>query len=252
MNKARHTDIARDLTDAITQGRYAVGALLPTEMELCSSYGASRYTVRLALGALQESGLISRRKNVGTRVEAAKPSAGFVQSLASIEDLAQFGAEHVRVVRRIEPVVADLALARQLGCAGGTRWLRISSLRMDGERGVKAGKRGLPGLPIGWTDVYVDPAYDDIGARVRESPQTLVSSLIEQHYGRRIARVRQEISATAVHAALAAELRVEPGSAALQVRRSYFDAAGDVVEITLSVHPHDRFTFATELHRARE
>lgn len=252
MNKARHTDIARDLTDAITQGRYAVGALLPTEMELCSSYGASRYTVRLALGALQESGLISRRKNVGTRVEAAKPSAGFVQSLASIEDLAQFGAEHVRVVRRIEPVVADLALARQLGCAGGTRWLRISSLRMDGERGVKAGKRGLPGLPIGWTDVYVDPAYDDIGARVRESPQTLVSSLIEQHYGRRIARVRQEISATAVPEALAGELRVEPGSAALQVRRSYFDAAGDVVEITLSVHPQGRFTFATELHRARE
>ena len=252
MNKARHTDIARDLTDAITQGRYAVGALLPTEMELCSSYGASRYTVRLALGALQESGLISRRKNVGTRVEAAKPSAGFVQSLASIEDLAQFGAEHVRVVRRIEPVVADLALARQLGCAGGTRWLRISSLRMDGERGVKAGKRGLPGLPIGWTDVYVDPAYDDIGARVRESPQTLVSSLIEQHYGRRIARVRQEISATAVPEALAAELRVEAGSAALQVRRSYFDAAGDVVEITLSVHPQGRFTFATELHRARE
>ena len=70
--------------------------------------------------------------------------------------------------------------------------------------------------------------------------------------GRRIARVRQEISATAVPEALAAELRVEAGSAALQVRRSYFDAAGDVVEITLSVHPHDRFTFATELHRARE
>ena len=248
MNKARHADIARDLADAIAQGRYAVGALLPTEMELCSSYGASRYTVRLALGSLQESGLISRRKTVGTRVEAARPSAGFVQSLASIEDLAQFGAEHVRVVRQIEPVVVDLALARRLGCAGGTRWLRISSLRMEGEQ---RGKRGRLGLPIGWTDVYVDPGCVDIGARVRESPQTLVSSLIEQHYGRRIARVRQEIRATAVPEALAGELRVEPGSPALQVRRSYFDAAGDVVEITLSVHPHDRFTLATELHRAR-
>ena len=211
MNKARHTDIARDLADAIAGGRYAVGSLLPTEMELCSAYDASRYTVRLALGSLQELGLISRRKNVGTRVEALRPTAGFVQSLASVDDLAQFGAAHVRVVRKVEPVVADLALAKELGCAGGSRWLRISSLRMDG---------GDRGLPIGWTDVYVDPIYADIGQLVRESPQTLVSTLIEQRYGRRIVRIRQEIRALAVPEALAGELRVTPGSAALQVRRS--------------------------------
>lgn len=246
MSKARHADIARDLSEGIASGRYAVGSLLPTEMELCSAYDASRYTVRLALGSLQELGLISRRKNVGTRVEAVRPTAGFVQSLASVDDLAQFGAAHVRVVRKVEAVVVDVALAKELGCAGGTRWLRISSLRMDGDR------RGLPGLPIGWTDVYVDPSYADIGEQVRASPQTLVSTLIEQRYGRRIARIRQEIRAMAVPEALAGELRVEPGSAALQVRRSYFDAAGEAVEITLSVHPQDRFTFAMELNRSRE
>ena len=63
-----------------------------------------------------------------------------------MEDLVQFGAAHTRVVREIEDVVADRALAKALGCAAGTRWLRISSLRLNGEPGA---------APIGWTDVYM-------------------------------------------------------------------------------------------------
>src|SRR5262249_2158331 len=134
MTAVRHTDLAQEIAQAITTGRYPVGSLLPTEFELCEQYAASRYTVRMALGELQEQGLISRKKNVGTRVEASRPTTGFVQSLTSVEDLAQFGATHVRVVHSIENVVADLALAKELGCPGGTRWLRISSLRMDGDK----------------------------------------------------------------------------------------------------------------------
>ena len=243
MTKSKHNDLARDLTEGIANGRFPVGSLLPTELELCSRYDASRYTVRMALGELQELGLISRRKNVGTRVEAAKPTAGFTQSLASVDDLAQFGAEHVRLVRKVEEVVADLALAKELGCAGGTRWLRISSLRMEG---------GKKRRPIGWTDVYVDATYRDIGDLVREAPETLISSLIESRYGRRIARIRQDIHATAVPKALADELKVEAGSPALRIVRRYLDAADEAFEISVSVHPADRFTFSMQLNRSRE
>lgn len=221
----------------------AVGALLPTECELCERYGASRYTVRLALGQLQEQGLISRRKNVGTRVEATRPTGGFMQSLASVEDLAQFGATHVRVVREVNEVVVDLKQAQELGCPGGTRWLRISSLRMDG---------GKKGRPIGWTDVYIDPAYADVGPMVREAPQTLISELIESRYGRRIARIGQDIRASTVPTALAEALKADAGSPALVIVRRYFDAADEVFEITVTIHPAERFTFSMELHRSKE
>ena len=63
--------------------------LLPTELDLCEHYGASRQ--------LQDQGLISRKK-AGTRVEAAVPTSGYRQSLASLEDLIQFGAAHIREV----------------------------------------------------------------------------------------------------------------------------------------------------------
>ena len=52
MTTAKNTDLARDLSEGISSGRYAVGTLLPTEFELCEQYGLSRYAVRKALDAL--------------------------------------------------------------------------------------------------------------------------------------------------------------------------------------------------------
>lgn len=243
MGRAHHAEIAKDLAEQIASGKVAVGSLLPTEFELCERYDASRYTVRMALGQLQEQGLISRRKNVGTRVEATRPSGGFLQSLASVEDLAQFGAAHVRVVRDVSEVVLDLQQAQFLNSPGGSRWLRISSLRMDG---------GKKSRPIGWTDVYIDPAYAEVGPMVKQEPQTLISELIESRYGRRITRIRQDIRASTVPAGLAEELKVDAGSPALMVIRRYFDAADDVFEITVTIHPAERFTFSMELTRSKD
>lgn len=243
MSKTRHMELAQDLAEGISSGRYALGTLLPTEFELCERFGASRYTVRKALEELQELGLISRRKNVGTRVEATRAAAGFTQSIATVDELAQFGATHVRVVRSVDEVVADLALAKELGCAGGTRWLRISSLRMDG---------GKKSRPICWTDVYVDATYADIDTLVRESPETLISSLIERRYGRRIARIRQDVQAIAINKVLGEELRAESGSPALKITRRYLDSAAEAFEISVSVHPADRFTFSMQMERSRD
>lgn len=242
MTAVERNDLARELAEGIASGRYPVGSLLPTEFELCEQHGLSRYAVRKALDELQELGLISRRRNIGTRVEATRPHAGFTQSIATVDALAQFGAEHVREVRDVREVVADLALAHEIGCAAGTRWLRVSSLRRDGGRRPR---------PICWTDVYLDAAYAEIGELVRQSPGTLISSLVEARYGRAIARIRQEIHGMCLPPALAAELQAEPGSAALKVIRRYLDAADEVFEISVSVHPADRFSFAMEMTRTR-
>ena len=243
MTKTTYADLARDLAEAITAGTYPVGSLLPTEFELCETHGLSRYAVRKALDELQELGLISRRKNVGTRVEATRPAAGFTQSIATVDELAQFGARHVRVIRGSGLLVADLALAKELDCPGGTRWLHISSLRMDDTPKAR---------PICWTDVYVDAAFGDIDDLVRKSPETLISSLIEARYGRAITRIRQEVDAILMPAGLADELQAEVGSPALRITRRYYDAAGELLEISRSIHPASRFTFSMEMSRSRE
>jgi DNA-binding GntR family transcriptional regulator len=243
MSGPRARDLAQALVRDIASGRYAVGSLLPTEFELCEQFGASRYTVRMALSELQEQGLISRKKNVGSRVEAAKPTTGFVQSLSSVEDLSTFGKTNRRVIQRIDEVVADLALAQELGCPGGTRWLRISSLRFD-----EANRK----RPVAWLDIYIDPRYADVAQAARELNNELVSSLIESRHGRRIARIRQQVDAVAVPAAAADALKAEPGSPALKLVRHYMDAADEVFEISISLYPAGRLTLSSDLRRSRE
>ncbi|SDI27777.1 regulatory protein, gntR family [Sinosporangium album] len=64
----RYQEIAEDLSRRIAAGRYALGSLLPTELELAQVYQCSRATMRKALRLLQEQGRITCVKGIGRRV----------------------------------------------------------------------------------------------------------------------------------------------------------------------------------------
>ncbi|WP_321799943.1 GntR family transcriptional regulator [Caballeronia sp. J97] len=240
-NRTHFADIARELTEAIASGRYPVGSVLPTELELRDHYQTSRHTVRAALHELQQLGLVSRRKNAGTRVESARPRNEFRPTLASVDDLTQFGSEHLRIVQSTEVIAAGHDLARTLQCVEGARFLRISSLRIDG---------GKARAPVGWTDVYIAPDYADVADIAREQPDRLISVLIEERYGHSIAEIQQGIQAVLVSEEMAKRLRVEPGTAALEIVRRYLDSAGRSFEVSVSIHPAERFSVAMRLKRS--
>ena len=242
--ETRYAIVARALSEAIGKGRYPVGSVLPNELELAAEFGVSRSTIRAAMRELQASGLVSRKKSAGTRVEATRPGAGrgeFTQALSSIEAIQQFGFETVRDVQSIDEVVADDALARKLGCKPGSSWLKVSSLRRLPDRPDT--------LPICWTDVYIAAS---IAAEIRGRIGTyrgIFGTLIEETTGRRIVEIRQDISAAGVPEALAKPLRAPAGDHALEIRRQYFLSPSTLIEITVSVHPADRFSYSTRLKR---
>ena len=237
----RGAQVAKTLVQRIADGEYPVGTLLPTELELAKAFAVSRATVRTALRELQEAGMITRTRNTGTRVEAVKPIYGpesYIQRLASIEDVVQFGADTKREVREIVEIVTDAALSERLGCPIWHPWLRVSSVRISRTKSV---------LPLGWTDVYVEMAYAAVvKARIRDYTG-LVASLIWEDTGLRTAEVRQYIRATGVPAAVAPILKAEPGSYALQIDRHYVDAKGHIFVSSCSFHPADRFLYEVSL-----
>ena len=74
MAGAKYKQIADDLRDQITAGVLPPGGQLPTEPRLADAYGASRSTVRLAVGLLIQQGLVETRQGMGTYVtEPATP-----------------------------------------------------------------------------------------------------------------------------------------------------------------------------------
>ncbi|EPJ80076.1 MULTISPECIES: GntR family transcriptional regulator [Pseudomonas] len=242
MNQTRYAVVAKDLIEKIASGGYPVGTLLPTEFELCELYEVSRHTVRAAITQLQNQGLVSRRKRVGTRVEAASPKGGYSQSLASVSDLVHLAETQVRSIQKVHHFVADIALARRLGLIPGEHYFCVSSIRVD-EQNLRA--------PLCWTDVYAQDTYSAVIELAEQHPDELIAALIEQHFGRHIDVVDQQVRAVLLTADIAKSLNAEAGSPGLNIIRQYRDEEGAVMVVSETTHPEDRFTLVTQMRRER-
>jgi DNA-binding GntR family transcriptional regulator len=239
MPVARYQRIAVDLVRRIASGKLPVGSILPTEMELMEIHGASRNTVRMALQQLQARGLISRRRNRGTMVEAVPGGvATFTQSL-SFDGLVTLASTAKRALVSSGDVVLDAAAARALQCQPGSSWYRMSMLR-----GV-AGKA----RPLGWTDAYVDPHYRRVKELAKKHPDKLLADLIESEWGRHVDSVEQTVSVSAVGEDRAQALGAAKGTPALRVLRHYRDAARASIIVTSSLYPENRYSIVTTLVR---
>lgn len=238
-----YATLARDLAQRISNKEFPVGSLLPTEQQLCTEYQVSRHTIREALRELSDIGLVSRKKHVGTTVEEIKQLSRNEHSLATLEDLLTLANTHIRVVLEIETVTADQALVDLIGCALGSRWLRIVSVRENDQDKTR---------PICITNSYVSEIYRDIGKLVQKDPFALISDLIEKQYGRRSIEVQQTITAVAINAEEAEVLNAEVGSPALKIIRQYKDRLGKMFETTVSIHPMGRYSCSVVLKRVEK
>jgi GntR family transcriptional regulator len=71
--KPAHQQIADDLRQRILDGVYQTGDKLPSESELMDDYGVSRIVIRQATEALQNEGLVIKKRGAGTFVREQRP-----------------------------------------------------------------------------------------------------------------------------------------------------------------------------------
>lgn len=235
----RYKQIAEDLIARIRSGRPQLGARLPGELQLMRDYGASRHTIREALRRLEDLGLVERRRGRGTRVIARSAQRSYVHRVASPEELLQYPAESRLVVQQVGSVAARGTLAEAMGCAPGSRWTRVRTLRRMGP--------GRP--PICRTDVYLRPAQAAIAGAIGRGGQA-VYEVLEARYGLHVAEVAVDAGACPMPADAAALLGVEPESPSMLVVRRYLDERGRVLLVSMSHHPGDRYAFSQRLRRA--
>jgi GntR family transcriptional regulator len=237
-SQPRYLRIAGDLKQAIAQGRYPVGARLPTEAELCEQFGISRFTAREAVRVLSVAGLVTRRQRVGTVVIARPDDARYTHDTSSVRGLLQYAQDTELRFVYIGRLVLGKAQARQLEAAPGAEWIYALGLRT------------VPGQarPICVTRLFLNPLLKGIEARLR-GRKGAVYALIESEYGIGIERVDQELLAVLLDADDAANLGASAGAPALKVLRRYYDARGRLLELTENVHPSDRFSYRMQLRK---
>ena len=241
----RYLQIARDLKRAIVDGRYPVGARLPTELELCAQFAISRFPAREAIRVLSSAGLVTRRQRVGTVVIALPDDARYTHDAASVRDLHQYATDTELRFVYIGRIALSKAQAKTLEAETGQEWVYAVGLRVppaDESQGLPAGR------PICITRLYLSPVLKGIEAKLR-GRKGAVYALIEAEYGIGIERVEQELQGVVLDADDAANLHASPGAPALRVLRRYYDDRGRLLELAENVHPSDRFSYRMQLRK---
>ncbi len=233
----RYLQVADELRAGIAEGRFPEGAQLPTESVLCEQYGVSRFTVREALRRLQAEGLIRRRRGSGTIVD----TGGQVlrQPLSDVAELLQYaaGSEFQFTINGM--TIMGESQAQELGVPAGSRWVYLSGIRTTTPGGT----------PVALTDVFIDPALEPHVVGLKPGRQTLFEQL-SAAAGFRIARVEQDIRAMAAGGREAAALAIPRRAPVLRIVRVYRDESGRIVEISVSAHPGERFTYSMHIDQA--
>lgn len=228
--------VAVILRDRILSGAHTEGDRLPSEAELCETFGVSRITAKRAMDELAAEGLVTRSRGRGTIVAHDAGVVPFVVSVDGwIENISRMG--RLTTVRLLEFDYrrAPTAIAREL--------------ELDDEAEVQRSirVRAHEGTPLSWLETWV-PA--DIGqSYTAEDMGSLPLLHLLERAGVRVASAQQTITAALAPPHVAQALGVQAGTALLDVRRVVRDDLGRPVEYISILYRPDLYRFAMNLTR---
>ncbi len=233
-----HARIERWLARVLT--RLSAGDRLPAEGALAAALGVSRMTLRQALAALEQRGLVERRRGRGGGTFVAAPRVecdltglpGFSQ---------QVRRAHLRPGARVVEagtVEADPTVAAALGLRSGTPVHRVVRVRSANRE------------PLALEDTYL-PAADFPGLLDHRLTGSLYT-LMRRDYGLVPHHAHELLEAVTADEEQARLLRTVPGAPLLQVTRTAYTEAGGPVEHARDHWRGDRTRVALETGIARQ
>ncbi len=228
----------RSLGDEIRRGIFPPASRLPAERELSVTLGVSRSTLRQALAALEDEGLIARSAQRGWFV--ARQTIGEPPStLQSFTEMATArGLRPTADVLEQSVRPATLDEADQLGIAPAAPVIHLERLR------------GMDGTPVCVDTVVLVHARAEALVDLDLHDASLYRAL-EEHCGISVYRSAYSVQAVGADSRLSALLHVEPGSPVLVGRETAYTADGVPVLVGVNYYRGDAYRFEADLYRVR-
>jgi GntR family transcriptional regulator, phosphonate transport system regulatory protein len=225
--------VADGIERGIADGTYAAGEKLPGEVEIAETYRVNRHTVRRALAALAERGLVRPERGSGTYVEAAK-LAYPLRSRTRFSEIVGAGGREPRsqfIAATEEPATRELA--KLLGLKAGVSLIRIEALRLADRAPIC--------VSTTWLSAERFPGAGEVFASVGSMTKLL------EHYGiRDYRRGSSRITAGIVDATDAARLDLALGRPILVVDATDIDLEGKPLVTKHSRFAAERVEFLVE------
>lgn len=232
-----YIQLRRRLHEGVDLGLLKAGSSLPPEREIAAITDMSRVTVRKAIQALADDGIVIQKQGSGSFVASSAPQ--IEQSLSRLtsfsEDMSRRGmvSSSVWLERGVFMPSPDEVMALALSPDASVS--RIARLRTADHKPMAIERASL-------------------STQMLPNPLLVETSLYEVlgQAGLRPVRALQKISAINLEEADAALLDVAPGMAGLRIERTSYLPDGRVVEFTKSIYRGDAYNFVVELRLAKE
>lgn len=232
-----HEKIAGILRGRILSGAYAEDELIPPEMVLVSEFDVSRHTMREALRALVEEGLIERSRGRGTIVSPRSRRAER-WGLRTINDLMkEFDDSQIILLRREAlPARSHPEVARKFGLGGRSFLYFIHRIMC-----LKDGPAAVHRL-FTTQEFAAKLPQEEVGYK------PLIGQ-IEAHCAVQAFRTRQIASAVAAGKEVSDLLGVRVGSPMLRLQRSYLTKEDHLLVETELICRPDRYEQTVDFYR---
>jgi GntR family transcriptional regulator len=217
----------------ITDGVYGPMEKIPSESEFVKEFGASRLTVRQAIGIMVHEGLLVSKRGAGSFVTDDRKTLENLSKrfCASIEDFS-YHQEKLRTLSAdISLVPLSPAIRKKLNLGEEeVKIVEVTRVRYAEE------------IPTVVTKSYLPLKY---GQRLDEKKlkKSLVIELLEKDMGIIIKRVHQSMEATFAGKDVAILLGIPSGSPMLMVERLMMAAKGKPIVLSISWFRGDIFKY---------
>jgi GntR family transcriptional regulator len=242
--EALYRRVAAEIRSEITNGRLGPGEQLPSEPELERKHKVSRNTVRLALAALANEGLVEPRQGRGTFV---RERVSFTVVASAEEGVSQHGDKD-----------AFAAAVEFQGRSAEQRYFRMEvrtvsaevAARLQVDEGtavvVRSMERLIDGRPWSLQESFYPMAIAE-GTRLmspRDIPEGTISELAR--YGHEQVGYRDEVVCRMPRREEAAFLGGGPGTPVMELFRTAYSAKRPI-RLTITVYAGDSTQLAYEI-----
>lgn len=214
--------------NAVRSGQLPQGNILPGERDLSQLTGVSRITVRKAMQALEDEGVVTRSRGYGTQINATleyslKEARGFSQQVV----LRGKKPDTLWVNKRVVKCPADVA--EQLAIPAESEVFLLKRIRYVDEDAVSIEESYVP------TGLIADP--DEIGVSLYDYFRS--QNIIPQ-------RTRSRVSARMPDSEFQTHIKLETAVPVLVIKQVAFDPQNRPIEYSISHCRSDLYVFVCE------
>lgn len=223
------TSIATILTAEVAEGLYRPGDRLPTEAELALRFGVNRHTIRRALAALAEAGLVHARRGSGVFIAARPTDYQLGRRVRFHQNLIASGRTPSRRITRLETRPAARREAEALQLAEGAEVHVVEGVSLADGQPVAAFRSVFPAARLPGLLQAMEG---------RNSVTAAMAACGVQDY----TRAETRLTAKLADPVLALALQIQPGAPVLRSEALNVDLQGVPVEAGTTWFAGDRVT----------